>query len=581
MKTLFTVLLTVAMISTTFGQVGIGTTSPQGALDVASTNMGLVMPRVSSFEALTDGSGGSPVDGTMVYDQQRSKTCIKMAGRWVCTGFDSSGSIVTEEEIPFDTQDCTYIKASNTNAQTYFGNSIAMSNDGNYLVIGSNYERSNATGINGDQTNISSSQSGAVYVFIRSGSTWSQQAYIKASNTDPQDQFGISVAINSDGSRIVVGAWGEDSNATGVNGDETNNSSSFSGAAYVFVRSGTTWSQEAYLKASNTDNFDGFGESVSINADGSRVVVTASGEESNATGVNGNEADNSASSSGAAYVFVRSGSTWSQEAYIKASNTELQDSFGRSVSLSGDASRLVIGASQEDSNATGINGNQADNSANRAGAAYVYVRSGSTWTQEAYVKASNTDGQDNFGQVVKLDADGNTMVVSSTGEDSSATGINGNESDNSTSASGAVYVFTRSGSTWTQQAYIKASNTDFNDLFGVSMSLTASGDGLLIGAPVESGYDSGIGGDQSSNDVFSSGAAYLLERSGSTWSQSLYIKACNVGQGDRFGSGVALNDAVTYLSGSAPYEDSNATGINGDLLSNSSFDSGAVYVFEN
>jgi hypothetical protein len=581
MRTVCITLMFVAIFSTGFGQVGIGTTSPQGALDVVSTNMGLVMPRVSSFEAVTDGSSGPPVDGTMVYDQLRSKTCIKIAGKWACTGFDSSGNLVTEVEIPIDTQDCTYIKASNTTSQTYFGNVIAMSTDGNYLVIGSNYERSNATGINGDQSNISAFQAGAVYVFIRSGTTWSQQAYIKASNTDAQDQFGYSVAINSDGSRIVVGALGEDSNATGVNGDETNNLASFAGAAYVFVRSGTTWSQEAYIKASNTGNSDGFGESVSISADGSRIAVGASGEDSNATGVNGNEADNSTSGSGAAYVFVRSGSTWTQEAYVKASNTESQDSFGRTIALSGDASRLVVGASQEDSNATGINGNQADNSASRAGAAYVYVRSGTTWSQEAYVKASNTDIQDFFAQVVKLDADGNTMAIGSTGEDSSATGINGNAADNSVANSGAVYVFSRTGSTWTQQAYIKASNTDFNDSFGSSVSLTSNGDGLLIGAPAEDGYDSGIGGDQSSNDVVSSGAAYLLERSGSTWSHSLYIKACNVGESDRFGTGVSLNDALTYLSISSLFEDSSATGINGNLLDNGTVDSGAAYVFQN
>ena len=565
----------------TMAQVGIGTTTPQGALDVVSTTMGMVMPRVTSIEALTDGSGGSPVDGTIVYDQLRSKTCIKMGGRWACTGFDSSGSIVTEEEVPIDTQDCTYIKASNTRAQYYFGNAIAMSNDGNYLVVGSTYERSNATGINGDQTNVSAQLAGAVYVFVRSGSTWSQQAYIKASNTNAQDRFGTSISINSDGSRMVVGAIGEASNATGVNGDQTNNSAFFSGAAYVFVRSGTTWTQEAYLKASNTGSSDSFGTSVSINDDGSRIAVGSDGEDSNATGVNGNETDNSAGASGAAYVFVRSGSTWSQEAYIKASNTESQDYFGRSISLSGDASRMVVGAYQEDSSATGINGNQADNSAVRSGAAYVYVRSGSTWSQEAYIKASNTDVQDFFGIDVSLDTDGNTMAIGASGEDSSATGINGNQADNSSFDSGAVYLYTRTGSSWTQQAYLKQSNTDNGDNFGNRLSLTSSGDGLLIGADAEDGYDSGIGGNQSSNDIANSGAAYLFERSGSTWSQSLYIKACNVNASDRFGAAVAIDDTLTYIGVSATYEDGSSTGINGDLLDNGTLDSGAAYVFEN
>ena len=125
------------------------------------------------------------------------------------------------------------------------------------------------------------------------------------------------------GDTVVVGAIGEDSNATGVNGDQSDNSATDSGAAYVFVRSGTNWSQQAYLKASNTGAGDHFGISVAVSGD--TVVVGAHGEDSNATGVNGNQSDNSAIDSGAAYVFVRSGTNWSQQAYLKASNTGADD----------------------------------------------------------------------------------------------------------------------------------------------------------------------------------------------------------------------------------------------------------------
>ena len=145
-----------------------------------------------------------------------------------------------------------------------------------------------------------------------------QQAYLKASNTEASDFFGSSVAVSSD--TVVVGAEGEDSNATGVNGNQLDNSELLSGAAYVFVRppGGTTWSQQAYLKASNTGAGDRFGISVAVSGD--TVVVGAYSEDSNATGVNGNQLDNSALSSGAAYVFVRppGGTTWSQQAYLKA-----------------------------------------------------------------------------------------------------------------------------------------------------------------------------------------------------------------------------------------------------------------------
>ena len=190
---------------------------------------------------------------------------------------------------------------------------------------------------------------------------------MKASNTEEFDQFGTSVAVSGD--TVVVGAVREASNATGVNGNQSDNSAPLAGAAYVFVRDGTTWSQQAYLKASNTDADDFFGFSVAVSAD--TVVVGALLEDSNATGVNGNQSDNSAFSAGAAYVFVRNGTTWSQQAYLKASNTDANDFFGISVAVSADT--VVVGARREDSNATGINGNQSNDSAEDAGATYVFT----------------------------------------------------------------------------------------------------------------------------------------------------------------------------------------------------------------
>ena len=129
--------------------------------------------------------------------------------------------------------------------------------------------------------------------------TWTQQAYLKASNTGAGDLFGYSVAVAGD--TIVVGAHGEDSNATGVGGNQADNNASGSGAAYVFTRTGVTWTQQAYLKASNTGGSDFFGLSVAVAGD--TIVVGAYGEGSNATGVGGNQADDSATNAGAAYVF--------------------------------------------------------------------------------------------------------------------------------------------------------------------------------------------------------------------------------------------------------------------------------------
>jgi hypothetical protein len=397
-----------------------------------------------------------------------------------------------------------YLKASNTGEDDDFGISVAVSGD--TVVVGAYREDSNATGINGNGADNSAGDAGAAYVFVRSGTTWTQQAYLKASNTGTNDWFGLSVAVSGD--TVVVGAYLEASNATGVNGNEADNSAFGAGAAYVFVRNGTGWTQQAYLKPSNTGN-DRFGRSVAVSND--TVVVGATGEASNATGVNGNETDNSAGSSGAAYVFVRSGTGWSQQAYLKASNTGAVDGFGESVAVSGDT--VVVGASDEASNATGVNapltggtGTQADNSARSAGAAYVFVRSGATWSQQAYLKASNTGAFEQFGMSVAVSGD--TVVVGSIGEASNATGVNGNETDNSAFGAGAAYVFVRNGTGWTQQAYLKASNTGTRDIFGLSVAV--SGDTVVVGGAGEASNATGVDGNGADNSASYAGAAYIF-----------------------------------------------------------------------
>jgi hypothetical protein len=391
-----------------------------------------------------------------------------------------------------------YLKASNTEMNDSFGASVAVSGD--TLVVGAPYEASNATGVNGNQADNSAAYAGAAYVFTRSGGIWSQQAYLKASNTGASDFFGWSVAVSGD--TLVVGALYESSNATGVNGNQADNSAAYAGAAYVFTRSGGVWSQQAYLKASNTGASDFFGWSVAVSGD--TLVAGAYGEASNATGVNGSQADNSAAYAGAAYVFTRSGGVWSQQAYLKASNTGADDYFGYAVAVDGDT--VVVGAPYEASNATGVNGNQADNSAYSAGAAYVFTRSGGVWSQQAYLKASNTEAWDNFGTSVAVSGD--TLVVEAPYEASNATGVNGDQTDNSAGSSGAAYVFTRSGGVWSQQAYLKASNTEANDYFGYAVAV--DGDTVVVGAPYEDSNATGVNGNQADNSAYSAGAAYVF-----------------------------------------------------------------------
>jgi hypothetical protein len=478
-----------------------------------------------------------------------------------------------------------YLKASNTGAEDVFGFSAAISGD--TVVVGAPFEDSNARGVNGNQSNNSVLNAGAAYVLVRNGTNWTQQAYLKASNTRAVAVFGWSVAISGD--TVVVGGFGESSNATGVNGNQSNTSSVDAGAAYVFVRNGTNWTQQAYLKASNTklSNSDAvkaawFGSSVAVSGD--TIVVGAYMEDSNATGVNGDESDHSAPGAGAAYVFVRNGTNWTQQAYLKASNTDVGDHFAWSVAVSGDTA--VVGAWLEASNATGVNGDQSDNSARGAGAAYVFVRNGTNWSQQAYLKASNTDGVlpgeefgDEFGYSVAVSGD--TIVVGAWGEDSSATGVNGDQSDNSALDSGAAYVFVRNGTNWTQQAYLKASNTDAGDIFGASVAV--SGDTVVVGAAGtlgasqgEASSATGVNGDQSDDSAPGAGAAYVFVRSGTNWTQQAYLKASNTDAGDNFGFSVAVS-GETVVAG-ARGESSNATGVNGDQTDNSLPASGAAYV---
>jgi len=391
-----------------------------------------------------------------------------------------------------------FLKASNAEANDRFGWSVAISGD--TILVGAFGEDSN--GVAGDPANNDYESAGAAYVFTRNGNEWSQSAYLKASHPGVKDYFGSAVAISGD--TIVIGAYAEDSNATGVNGDDTNDLVGCSGAAYIFVRSGGAWTQQAYLKASNTgEEDDSFGYSVAVS--NNTVVIGAYMEDSNAITVDGDQSNNSAYNSGAVYVFTQSGSVWSQQAYIKSSNSEAEDLFGYAVAISGDL--LAVGAIWEDSNATGSDGDQSNNSALSSGAVYVFSRSGSVWTQQAYLKASNTNADDSFGESVSIS--GNRLLVCAYTEDSNAIGINSDEEVNSAESSGAAYAFLLNGSEWSQQAYLKASNTETYDYYGYSVAI--SGDTMLIGAFREDSNSVGVNGDQENNSSTYSGAAYIAK----------------------------------------------------------------------
>ncbi len=438
-----------------------------------------------------------------------------------------------------------FVKASNTDAADLFGFAVALSADGNTLAASATQEQSASAGINGNQSDDSIFGAGAVYVFVRTGTTWTQQAYIKSSI--PQYSFfGESLSLAADGNTLAVGSYGEN-------------------LVYIFTRAGSTWSQQARFTEASASTFDFFGSSVSLSDDGNTLAIGEPGDTSQ---------------SGSAYVFTRAGMVWSQQAHLTASNADFSDGFGEAVSVSGDGNTVVVGAWREKSSAAGINGNQLDNSMNYAGAAYVFVRVATVWSQQAYVKASNPRAGNQFAYAVALSQDGNTLAVGSDTESSNATGIGGDETNTLANHAGAAHVFVRSGAVWTQQAYIKAANTQTNSQFGYALSLSGDGDLLAVGALGQRGAAGGVEADPSSPGSGSVGASYLFRRTGMSWQQDVYFKSAVTGPDDLFGRSIALSSSGNTLVCGAPYEDASGTGTSSSPGDEGATDSGAVYVFD-
>jgi len=499
-----------------------------------------------------------------------------------------------------------YIKASNPGMFDHFGeggaldghigNAVAVSGDGNTIAVGAQHESSSARGVNGNQNNDDAYNSGAVYVFTRNGGSWTQQAYVKASNAGNGDHFGNAVALSADGNTLAVGAFWESSAATTVNGNQDNNSIPQAGAAYVFTRRGGTWTQQAYIKASNTGNAgegdlpgegDQFGFSIALSDDGNTLAVGAPSEDSSASGINGNQKDESALTAGAVYVYTRSGTAWTQQAYVKSEATPMAtagDQFGYSVALNADGNTLAVGVYDEGGSGRSANA-PIDAMRNGSGAVYVLVRKGTTWMREGYLKTWNSEGGDSWGVSVALSDDGNTLAMGSIDEDCLCTGVVNAPSDagaadqKANQSAGAVAIFVRTGTTWTQQAYIKASNTGQNDWFGVRLALSGDGNTLAAGAQNEDSAAQGINGNQKDESGEEAGAVYLFARSGATWAQQAYVKGSNTQAYDEFGGSVALSRDGRTLAVGARGEDSGATGVNGNQADNSVDESGALYVF--
>ncbi|UZR30044.1 FG-GAP repeat protein [Methylococcus mesophilus] len=328
----------------------------------------------------------------------------------------SSGGVWSQQAI---------LNASDPEVDAKFGSSVALYGD--TALIGAPYATSN-----------SSTWAGQAYVFIRSGTTWTQQALLYASDQTANAFFGWSVALS--GETALVGAYQANSGGK-----------SKAGQAYVFTRSGAVWTEQAILYASDRSPGFNFGNAVALSGDTALIGAYSATYPSSPN----------LAYAGKAYVFVRSGTAWTEQQALPPPDPQQLGRFGYAVALSGDTALI----SQPYRNTVGPLG---------AGEVFVFARSGSSWRQQQILYASDAAGNAYFGNALALSGD---------------TALVGAYNANSPIASGAgkAYVFARSGTTWTEQKILYASDGAYGDNFGNWVAL--SGNTALVGAPY--GYSGG------------------------------------------------------------------------------------------
>lgn len=468
----------------------------------------------------------------------------------------------------------------------YFGNAIALSANGATLAVGAHFTDTVKPDRSGYLTN-----AGTVFVYrCNANGQWQEDQRLQAVFPNSQDRFGSTLSLSADGQTLAVGVRDDSNNKSGVTMNpeaaeldySITDQSTETGAVYLFTRNntdtGTPWHATAYIKDDAPQNGEYFGQSVSLNANG---TVLAVGVPQGGTAI---EDEEDYGRSGAVNLYqLDKSATWQIVQSVKVDNAQSVDQFGNAVSLNANSTWLAVGAKGEDYS---------------SGAVYLFNRTGEAeepWHFHQRLQASNTSERDEFGNALSLSADGQTLAVGAYREDGNGIDIlqGGSPLDNTeeTEDSGAVYLFIRTNvegsSTWRLQAYLKAPNRHIGDNFGKSVSLNRDGSQLIVGAPFEDSSATGLQGETGNNkDVFNdyigAGAAYYYRRSGSTWLNPVYLKSSNASpsRGTSFGAVVAISgDGETLVVGTK-YEKGAATGINGDQTSsNDGIPTGAVYLY--
>jgi len=423
-------------------KVGINTTTPRGTLDVKG---GIILGEENT----------NPVAGTIKWNEANKDFEGYNGSRWLSLTQKENGvgwGFTSAKEY----QNAGIIGGL---AGDYFGKSVSI--EGDYAVIGADAK---------------SVLRGKAYIFRRSNGTyWNQSIELAASDALSGDVFGSSVAISGD--YVIIGA---PQKFVGTNDRQ--------GKAYIFKRSGSTWAEEAGLTASDGTAFDFFGKTVAISGD--YAIIGASDKKIGANFFQGK-----------VYIFKRTGTTWAQQAGITPADAAADDKFGQSVSLSGDYA--IISADEKT-----IAGN------NRQGKVYIFKRSGTNWTEQAGLLASDATANDRFGKSVSIS--GNYAIVGAS-----------NKTVGTLIGQGKVYVFKRNNTNWIQEAGF--TSLDSAALFGFGQSVSISGDHAVVSC---------AGGLPSSGSAIFNGDAFLFKRSGTNWFQQA-----------TFSSGVGFGNSCVSISG--------------------------------
>lgn len=364
--------------------------------------------------------------------------------------------------------------ATDRSVSDQLGSSVTVSGD--YAAVGNNPADS----------------TGAVTLFKRNSTGWSQVQKITASDIEVNDHFGCSVALCND--YLAVGAHGESEDVLG------GNTLSAAGSVYLFRNNAGTWTQIRKITATDRSAGAHFGKSVSLS--GNYLLVGAPNEDSG---------------TGSAYVYKMTDGSWSGVQKITASDKHAGDFFGNSVSISD--KNLLVGAVGEEEDSIGGNPMAS------AGSAYLFQNTAGTWSQIKKMVASDRAANDRFGCSVALS--GEYAVVGADYEDEDAAGANPAVS------AGSAYVFKNNAGTWSQAQKIVAADRALNDHFGSAVAI--SGNFILVGASNENEDARGF------NTLTSAGSAYLFKNNAGTWTQNQKFNAADRESNDLFGSAVGFS----------------------------------------